>query len=149
MLWFDRRKNQKLVDAERVQGAIAAAERLTSGQIRVSLAPRFWGNVERAADEAFVRLGMSETRERNGVLFFVVPARRAFVVLGDAGIHARVGQAFWDDLARELSLHFKRGEFTEGLVAGIAKAGEHLERHFPRDSSTAVNELPDEIDGVG
>jgi uncharacterized membrane protein len=149
MLWFGRRKNQKLVDAKRVEAAIAAAERHTSGQIRVSLAPRFWGNVERTADKAFVRLGMTNTRERNGVLFFVVPSRRAFVVLGDRGIHAHVGQAFWDDLAQKLSAHFQRGEFTEGLLAAIAAAAEHLEMHFPRDPNTALNELSNEIDLQG
>jgi uncharacterized membrane protein len=145
MWWLDRRKIRTFVDAARVEAAIAEAERRTSGEIRVSLAPWFWGNVERAARRAFDRLGMHRTREQNGVLFFVVPSRRAFVVLGDEGIHVRVGQEFWDQVSSELSEHFRRGDFTEGLVAGIAAAAERLERHFPR-LETDRNELPDALD---
>jgi uncharacterized membrane protein len=145
MLWFDRQKMRAFVDSERVEAAIAEAERRTSGEIRVSIAPWFWGNVERAAARAFERLGMGRTRERNGVLFFVVPSRRAFVVLGDEGIHARVGQDFWVDVSRELSEHFRRGEFTAGLLAGIVASAERLERHFPRQEAD-LNELPDALD---
>ncbi len=147
MLWFGRRKNARLVDRELLRQAIVSAELCTSGEIRVSLAPFFWGNVRKAAERAFVRLGMTNTRDRNGVLFFVVPSRRAFVVLGDAGIHAQVGQAFWDDLARILTTHFKNAEFTAGLVAAISLAGEQLANYFPHQNDTDRNELPDEIDG--
>jgi uncharacterized membrane protein len=145
MLWFGRQKNRALVDSERVRAAIAEAERRTSGEIRVSLAPWFWGDVERAAALAFRRLGMHRTRERNGVLFFVVPSRRAFVVLGDEGIHAHVGQEFWNGISRELSEHFERRDFTGGLLAGIAAAAERLGRYFPRSEADA-NELPNDVD---
>jgi uncharacterized membrane protein len=145
MWWFGLGKMRTLVDAARVEAAIAEAERRTSGEIRVSLAPWFWGNVERAARRAFERLGMHRTRERNGVLFFVVPSRRAFVVLGDEGIHARVGQEFWEEISSELTEHFRRGDFTAGLVTGIAAAAGRLERHFPR-LETDRNELPNALD---
>jgi uncharacterized membrane protein len=110
------------------------------------VAPFFWGSVERAADKAFVRLGMAETRERNGVLFFLVPSRRSFVVRGDAGIHAHVGQGFWDELARKLSEYFRRGDFTEGLIFAIQTAADRLALHFPYDGERDVNELPDDVD---
>ena len=133
MLWFTRNKNRRLIDADRVCDAIVAAERCTSAELRVSLAPWFWGSVERAADKAFVRLGMTRTRQRNGVLFFVVPSRRALVVLGDVGIHERFGQALWDELAAIQTDYFARGEFTAGLAASLARAGELLALHFPAD----------------
>src|SRR5262245_35246775 len=94
-----RRKLFQSIDQEKVSRAIETAERLTSGESCVSVAPLFWGSVESAADKAFARLGMTATKHRNGVLFFVVPARRRFVVLGDAGIHECVGQEFWDSVA--------------------------------------------------
>ncbi|MDX2054799.1 MAG: TPM domain-containing protein [Polyangiaceae bacterium] len=147
MLWFGRKKNSTWVDRELIQQAIAQAELQTSGEIRVSLAPYFWGNVKRAADRAFVRLGMTKTQDRNGVLFFVVPSRRAFAVLGDEGIHAHVGQEFWEALAAILTEHFKRGEFTAGLVAAISAAGAQLSHHFPRKAVTDKNELPNAVDG--
>jgi uncharacterized membrane protein len=141
-----KRKLMKKVDAEQVREAIREAERLTSGEIRVSVAPVFWGPVRRVAERAFERLGMHRTKDRNGILFFVVPARKKFVVLGDEGIHAKVGQEFWDSLAALLSRHFRKGEFTEGLVGAIIEAGAKLAEHFPFDRVADVNELPDDVD---
>ncbi len=139
----------KKIDSERVLGAIEAAERRTSGEIRVSVSRYFWGSVRKVAEKAFLRLGMAGTCERNGILFFIVPSRRAFVVLGDEGIHARVGQDFWESLAAALSGSFRKGDFTEGLVRAIETAGEKLAVHFPYDPATDRNELSDAIDTAG
>jgi uncharacterized membrane protein len=146
LAWLSRRRIAKVFDLPRVQAAIDAAEKRTSGEIRVSIAPLFWGNVERAADKAFERLGMTATRQRNGVLFFIVPSRHRFVVLGDAGIHERVGQPFWEQVAAAMSERFHAGQFTEGLVGGIETAGEVLAHEFPHDPATDVDELPNAID---
>ena len=141
-----RRQMMRAVDAERVKTAIGAAERMTSGEISVSVAPLFWGNVEKAAQKAFARLGMIQTKEHNGVLIFVVPARRKFAVLGDRGIHERVGQEFWNRIAARLSEHFRSGHYTEGLVAAVEEVGLQLAAHFPYDAENDVNELADDID---
>src|SRR5580700_5393226 len=123
------------IDKERIKHAIQKAERRTSGQIRVSVEPLFWGDDRKAAEKAFERLGMSATKDRNAVLFFVVPARRKFVVLGDSGIHEKVGDQFWQHLAGAISEKFKAGDFTDGLVAGIEAVGEHLAKHFPHHAA--------------
>jgi uncharacterized membrane protein len=136
----------RAVDGTRVQEAIRAAEQRTSGEIRVSVSRYFWGDVRKVAERAFARLGMTATRERNGILFFVVPARRRFVVLGDEGIHAKVGQTFWDQVTAAMSERFRAGDFTGGLVRGIEAVGEQLAAHFPYDPQRDVNELPDAID---
>lgn len=141
-----RRKLLKTIDVERVKAAVAAAERQTSGEIRVSVARFFWGSVRHAARDSFARLGMTGTKDRNGVMFFIVPARRKFVVLGDQGIHDKVGQEFWDCVARLMSERFRKGEFTEGLVEGIGEAGRQLAAHFPYDAAVDVNELADDVD---
>jgi uncharacterized membrane protein len=94
-------------------------------------------------------MGVSKTKDRNGVLFFVVPSRRKFVVLGDAGIHDRVGQEFWHRVVAVVSERFREGDFTGGLVRGIEEVGEQLASHFPYDAATDVNELPDDVDFGG
>ena len=141
-----RRVLMQIVDSESIKKAIQAAETRTSGEIRVSVSPFFWGNVGKVARRAFARMHMTSTRERNGILFFVVPSRRRFAVIGDQGIHDKVGQEFWDRLAATLSARFRGGKFTEGLVEAITECGEQLASHFPYDRKTDVNELPDEID---
>ena len=143
---WTRDRIRKFIDVDRVQRAIESAERKTSGEIRVSIAGWFWGDVERATSKAFVRLGMHRTKARNGVLLFIVPSRRLFAIRGDEGIHTSVGQTFWDDLAARISAYFRRGEFTEGLVFAIDAAAEQLAQHFPYEGERDVNELPDEVD---
>lgn len=146
MTIMSRRKLIKQLDVKKIREAIAAAEKLTSGEIRVSVAPFFWGRVRPVAEHAFRRLGMEKTKERNGILFFIVPARKRFVVLGDEGIHAKVGQEFWDKIAAAMAERFHEGAFGDGLVGGIEAAAEGLAAHFPYDAATDVNELPDDID---
>jgi uncharacterized membrane protein len=136
------------IDKHRIKQAIQKAEIRTSGQICVTLSPPFWGDVWKAAHRAFERLGMTATKDRNGVLFFVVPARHRFVVLGDCGIHEKVGQEFWHHIARALSERFRHGDLTGGIVAGIEVVGEGLARHFPRLSG--ADDLPHQGDeGTG
>jgi len=144
-----RKQLLQVVDREKIKTAIEAAEHRTSGEICVSVSRLFWGNIETAADKAFVRLGMTRTKERNGVLFFVVPSRRKFVVLGDRGIHERVGQEFWESVAAIISGKFREGDFTGGLLNGIEKVGEELATHFPYDPTTDKNELSDDVDFGG
>jgi uncharacterized membrane protein len=45
--------------------------------------------------------------------------------------------------------HFRKGEFMEGLMAGIQAAADGLAVHFPYEPATDVNELPDDIDTGG
>jgi uncharacterized membrane protein len=144
-MWLGKQSLMRRLDVKRIEDALRAAEQRTSGEIRVSVSRFFWGDVRQAAERAFTRMGMTATRERNGILFFVVPARRRFVVLGDQGIHTKVGQQFWDKLAQALSAKFRTGDFTGGLVDAIALAGEELARHFPHTEAD-VNELPDRVD---
>jgi uncharacterized membrane protein len=97
-----------------------------------------------AAQEQFTRLGMAQTRDRNGVLIYLAPRSQQFAVIGDSGVHARCGAAFWQELARSMSEHFRNGDFTTGIVQGISRAGELLGEHFPRRPDDH-NELPDRV----
>lgn len=146
MCFFSRGKLRKTIDEKAVMAAINSAEKMTSGEIRVSVAPFFWGDVGILAGKAFKRLGMTETKDRNGILFFIVPSRRKFTVLGDSGIHAKVGQEFWDKLAIALSKNFSRGDFTAGLVEAINEAGAALAAHFPYEGELDMDELSNEVD---
>ncbi|HYL04690.1 MAG TPA: TPM domain-containing protein [Thermoanaerobaculia bacterium] len=139
-MFLARARLLKKIDVERVREAIAAAEHQTSVRVRVSLAPFFWGDVRRAAERAFTRLG------RRGVLIFVVPARRKFAVLGDEDVHARVGQEFWDDVTAAIAERFRAGAFTGGLIHGIETSGSELAPALPYDAAADTGEGPDEID---
>lgn len=134
-----------VIDPERIVRAIVDAERNTTGQIRVSIAPRPWGSVRKAAEGAFKRLGMTRTPHRNGVLIFVVPSRREFVILGDVAIHERVGQEFWELVAAAMSQRIRNGDLTGGIVHGIEASGVELAAYFPADGSGG-DALPNTVD---
>jgi uncharacterized membrane protein len=132
------------IDHPRVVAAITAAELATSGEIRVVLARRPVADPVAAAQRHFEALDMTRTRARNGVLIFLAPRSHNFAVIGDTGVHEHCGDAFWQSLAAAMALHFKRGEFTAGLVHGIEHAGALLAKHFPR-SADDRNELSNDI----
>ena len=133
------------IDHPRVVSAIAAAERKTSGEIRVVITRRKVADPVAEATRQFERLGMTATSQRNGVLILLAPRSRTFAVIGDTAVHAKCGMSFWTELASAMSGFFKRGEFTDGLVHGIERAGDLLADHFPH-SANDRNELPDEIE---
>jgi uncharacterized membrane protein len=133
------------LDSDRIVSAIAEAERRSSGEIRVHVTLRKPDDLESRARSRFERLGMTNTAERNGVLFYIAPTVRRFQILGDSGIHERCGPDFWKEVASEMEESFRRGEFTEGVVRGVGKVGDLLARHFPR-SAADRDELPNTID---
>jgi uncharacterized membrane protein len=133
------------IDLDRVEASIRTAERGTTGEIRVAVARfYFWGDVRRAAERAFARLGMHRTRRRNGVLLYLAPKRRTFAVIGDAGIHERVTDTFWNRISKVLEAELHAGDLTAGLEHAIATIGAQLAEHFPPDPHD-TNELPDRV----
>jgi uncharacterized membrane protein len=128
-----------------IVAAIQAAEKLTSGEIRVFITRNPVDDPVPAAQNHFVALGMEKTRDRNGVLIFVAPQTHKFAVIGDAAVHARCGKEFWTELALEMSGHFRKSEFTTGIIQGVHKAGELLAAHFPRRPGD-TNQLSDAVE---
>jgi uncharacterized membrane protein len=132
------------IEVERVEAAVREAERHTTGEIRVALARAyFWGDVQRAAERAFRRLRMDRTRQRNGVLVFVAARRRSLAIVGDQGIHQRVGDAFWRASVTAMCEAFRGGDLTGGTVQAVEAIGRALALHFPLDHGPGPNELPD------
>ena len=123
--------------------AIRGAEAKTSGEIRVHVERRSADPIA-SARQWFAKLGMEATAERNGILFYVAIDDRTFAVVGDAGIHEKVGDAFWTALRDELRDSFAKGEAANGLIRAIGDAGTRLAEHFPRRGDDR-NELSDEI----
>lgn len=124
--------------------AIKSAEKETSGEIRVHIEDTCKGDSIRRAGQIFRQLNMHETELRNGILFYLAVKSRDFAVIGDAGIHARVGSGFWESIKNKAIAHFKQEQFAEGLQEGILECGQQLKRYFPI-SKNDKNELNDEI----
>ena len=132
------------LDQLRIVEAIRAAEKMTSGEIRVHVQPSSRGEIRTIAEKTFERLGMTKTALRNGVLLFIASEEQRFVILGDKGINELVPAGFWDEIAAKLTIRFKAGEYTDGIVEAIHSAGEELRHDFPRAHDDR-DELSNEI----
>ena len=131
-----------------ITSAITGAEKNTSGEIRVHVENKCKGEVIDRAADLFRKLEMDKTKLRNGVLIYLAIGDRKFAIIGDSGINAVVPPDFWDGIKENMRTKFKEGKFEEGLCESISQSGEHLKKHFPRQSDD-VNELPDDISFYG
>lgn len=127
-----------------IVNAIKAAEKNTSGEIRVHIDPSSDKDAFERAKEVFFQLKMNETEAQNGVLFYLSIKEHQFAILGDAGIDAVVPDNFWESTKDLVIRAFKKGDFATGLIDGITEAGNKLKEFFPYQSDD-VNELSDEI----
>ncbi|MCF8380252.1 MAG: TPM domain-containing protein [Bacteroidales bacterium] len=127
-----------------IRTAIHEAELNTSGEIRVHIENEVKGDVLDRASYIFEKLRIHNTKERNGILFYLAVDSKKFAILGDAGINAKVSPSFWDTIKERMAEYFRKEKFTEGLTEGIILTGEQLKKYFPylKDDK---NELSDEI----
>jgi uncharacterized membrane protein len=132
------------VDHDAMVAAIAAAEKHTTGEIRVYVSHGRVRDAQKTAMRHFRKLGMCKTKHRNAVLIFVAPESQNFAIIGDEAVHVRCGQPFWDQTAEEMRTFFQKQKYTEAIAHGIQNAGKILAQHFPHSRGDA-NELPDTI----
>lgn len=134
------------LDHRGIVAAIRRSEARSRGEIRVHVEGAAVDDARGAAALVFEKLGMARTQERNGVLIFVAPKTKHFAVIGDSGIHAKCGEAFWASLAADLEADFRREAFSAGIIKTVERVGASLAEHFPRrEGDTDANELPDSI----
>ena len=124
--------------------AIQTAEDHSTGEIRIHIDSTTEGNNAEIAFEVFKKLCKDQTAERNAVLFHVNFEQHYLTIIGDAGIHAKVHQNFWDRLHDKITQEFVKGNYFEGLKNAVLETGLELKKHFPITGKNP-NELPNEI----
>jgi uncharacterized membrane protein len=132
-----------------IEQAITAAETRTSGQIRFVVegaldgAPLFRGQSARdRALDVFSQLRIWDTAHNNGVLIYLLLADRKVEIIADRGIDAKVGAGGWETICSMMQAEFAGGNFSAGVIKGIAAVSQQLARYFP-DRGNGKNELPD------
>ena len=131
-------------DENEIVEAIRLAEKNTSGEIRVHIEQTTSKVPFDRALEVFYELKMNETQLQNGVLIYLAVADKQFVICGDKGINEVVAPDFWESTKEIMAAQFKQGNFKQGLIDGITKAGEQLKTYFPWQTDD-TNELSNEI----
>ena len=132
-----------------IERAIRETEAAHAGQIRFAVeasldfaALRHNQTASERAIEMFAQLRVWDTEHNNGVLIYLLLADRDVEIVADRGIHAKLGNSAWEAICRDMEAAFRQGKFEAGVIDGIRAVGNHLQRHFPAQS-TAPNELPD------
>ncbi len=137
-VFLSKEEEQEIVEAIRI------AEKNTSGEIRIHLEQTTTLDAYDRALAVFQELKMDETELKNGVLIYLAIKDRTFVICGDQGINDVVPNDFWDCTRDIMVTQFKSGNFKQGLIDGILRAGEQLKQYFPwKEGDT--NELSNEI----
>jgi uncharacterized membrane protein len=145
--WVQRSFSKSALGA--IEQAISTSEQSHRGELRFvveaslpmhyllrNLSPR-----ERAI-ELFSELRVWDTEDNSGVLIYLQLIDRRVEILADRGIHAKVGQDFWDQICRRMESAFQSGQFGEGTQTALNEITQALSAHFPSRGSNP-NELPD------
>lgn len=131
-------------EEQEIVEAIRLAEKETSGEIRVHIEKTTSISAFDRALEVFHLLKMDNTKLQNGVLIYVAVDDHSFVICGDKGINEAVPDDFWDCTRDVMQQQFKQGNFKQGLINGITRAGEKLQQYFPWEHDDN-DELSNEI----
>lgn len=121
-----------------IEHAIEASEKQHSAEIRIAIEValdvkdclRLRTARERAL-EVFAELGVWNTRERNGVLLYVLLAERDVEIVADRGFEGRVADAEWERVCTVIEREFVAGRWRDGLLRGIDALTALLTREFP------------------
>jgi uncharacterized membrane protein len=136
-------------DRDAISKAIHGAERQTSGEIKVVVREHRHLHerrlaLEKLALKEFHRLRLSKTKDRTGILFFLLLDERKFHIVADEGIHRKVADGTWEQVAQSMSSEFRGGKFREGIVRGVEHVGQILSEAFPRKADDK-NEISDRV----
>ncbi|MGA8263538.1 MAG: TPM domain-containing protein [Ignavibacteriaceae bacterium] len=133
----------------RISSKIKEMEKTTAGEICVSIKEKRSllekrKSLREMAEKEFFKLGVANTRDKTGILIFLLLEDRKFYILADSGINVKVTQETWDKIKNEIQQKFSNGEFCKGLIFGVEEVGKILSTHFPIKADD-TNELSNRI----
>ena len=134
-----------------IQSTADAVERNTVGEIvlsfrnKKSLLEKLYSNHELAMKD-FERLEVYKTKERTGVLIFLIFEEHYFDIIADEGIFAKIPDDTWNKMEEKLRVEFRNKNYSVGVLALINEMGEVLSREFPtRAGADNDDEIASEI----
>lgn len=133
----------------RISNKIRQYEKLTAGEICVSIKEHKrllnkFTPLKKLAEKEFLRLGLGNTRDKTGILIYVLLEDKQFFILADSAINDLVPENTWDVIKDDMQLNFRKGMFAKGMISGVEQVGKILASHFPVKPDD-TNELPDRV----
>ena len=100
--------------------------------------------VESRAAEVFQKFRIRKTKGSTGILIYVSLYEHMVRILGDDAISKKLKQEDWQSICDIIINGCKNKQMTQGMIDGIAKAGEMLGEHFPIQEGD-VDELANDL----
>jgi TLP18.3/Psb32/MOLO-1 phosphatase superfamily protein len=123
-----------------IEEAIEESETRHRAEIRVAIEVALdfrtmWGlrSARERALEVFAELGVWDTRERNGVLIYVLLAERDVEIVADCGFDGKVSTDEWQRVCTLIERDFAAGRWRDGVLHGIEAATVLMAREFPAE----------------
>ncbi|MDH2997095.1 hypothetical protein A1D22_05310 [Pasteurellaceae bacterium LFhippo2] len=134
------------VDTQKIEQAISHLESQTSAELRVVVERKAKKAESAIARASFIfdELEMRNTKQRNAVLIYLCFKPHYVAVIGDEGIHQKVGDEFWQSVYESMKMDCASGDFTQAICNGIKQVEVQLSQHFPIQEDD-VNELSNEV----
>ena len=133
----------------RITDKIREYEKLTAGEICVSIKEHKTfiqrrKSVAELAKHEFARLGIGKTRDKTGILIYIILEERQFYILADSAINNKVTEDTWHKIKDDMQEFFMKGMFAKGIIHGVEETGKVLSEHFPVKPDD-TNEIPDKV----
>ncbi|GAB6282608.1 MAG: hypothetical protein STSR0008_13540 [Ignavibacterium sp.] len=133
----------------RISNKIKEMEKFTAGEIAISIRIKKSflekrKSLKQLALNEFIRLGINKTKDKTGILIFIILKEREFYILADSGINEKVESDTWDKIKELMESYFRRGQFCKGLLISVEEIGNILAKFFPIKKDD-VNEISNMI----
>lgn len=123
---------------EETSGEIKLCIKVTRGIYEDDLSPR------EIAIHEFQKLGMHNTKDRTGILIFILFDERKFEVIADEGIYNIIPDEEWDIVKNMIVKNFQEQNYLNGILEVIDEMGSILIKEFPGGDENP-NELSNEV----
>ncbi|MCI0449536.1 MAG: TPM domain-containing protein [Chlorobi bacterium] len=134
-----------------IQAKLDAVEKNSTGEVILSLREkrtlleRLYSPHELAFRD-FDKLGVANTKERTGILIFIIFGEKYYDIIADEGIYAKIPNSAWNMLEVRLKGEFRKGSYFTGLMHLIKSMAKILEKEFPPKTGESDDEISKEIE---
>ena len=145
-----------LEEKAQIENAVQVAEKKTSGELKVLVVKKsrtFFDKllrinpkdaVEKRAIKEFLEMGITETKDKTGVLIMLSLEEQRVSIKADKAINEKVEPETWDIAAETITEGIKDGQTCKGICSAVEQIGNLLAEHFPVKPDD-VNELSDNV----
>ena len=136
-------------DLDELKHLIGEIETGTTGEVRLCFKLKRGFHQRKTAYKElalkeFYKLGMDKTKDKTGVLIYILFTEKIFEIIADEGINSKITEDTWRLITEHLKTEFSQGNYKTGLIKCLNEIKNVLAKDFPTKPGDG-NELPDDI----